>query len=84
MVSYTIMIIEVKNKEILSDFLRRINKGMATDCTLHKGCGKCRVKLLSGVWESGEKIITAPACATACITKLKGEKGTVEVPGKGV
>ena len=82
MLSYTIMIIEVKTKAFLSDFLRSINKAMATDCTLHKGCGKCRVRLLSGIWESGGKTLSAPADAVACITRLRGVTGTIEIPEK--
>ena len=80
MVSYTIMIIEVKNREILSDLLRRTGRGMKSDCTLHKGCGKCRVKLLSGLWESEGKLLPAPATAVACITRLKSCIGTIEIP----
>ena len=84
MVSYTIMIIEVKTREILSDLLRRTGKGMKSDCTLHKGCGKCRVKLLSGLWESGGKLLPAPASAVACVTHLKSCIGTIELPEEEV
>jgi ferredoxin len=74
------MIVEVKSHEYLTDFLRRSGQEMATACSLHKGCGKCKVKLLSGIWESGGKILPSPGTAVACVTRLKSCIGTIEIP----
>lgn len=80
MLCYTIMIIEVKSRETVSDFLQRTGRRTAVGCSLHKGCGKCQIKLLSGVWESDGKILFPPASAAACVTKLKSTIGTIEIP----
>ena len=80
MLCYTIMIVEVKSHEYLTDFLRRSGLELSTACFLHKGCGKCKVKLLSGIWESEGKLLPSPGTAIACVTRLKSCIGTIEIP----
>ena len=74
------MLLEVDTKELLSEILLRNGAGNLPVCALRKGCGKCRVKLLSGIWESGGKLLSAPAVVTPCCTRLKSCIGTVELP----
>ena len=80
MVCYTIMIITVDTCETITEFLLRTGRGLPSVCALGRGCGKCRVKLLSGVWECDGRILRAPCSATACRTRLKSCVGTIEVP----
>ena len=74
------MVIEVTTHEILSEFLRRTGRGLPGDCGENRGCGKCSVRLLSGLWESGGKILRAPCAAVPCVTKLKSCIGSIDVP----
>lgn len=74
------MVIEVTTHEILSEFLRRTGRGLPGDCGENRGCGKCSVELLSGLWESGGKLLRAPCSAVPCVTKLKSCIGSIEVP----
>ena len=74
------MVIEVTTHEILSEFLRRTGRGLPGDCGENRGCGKCSLRLLSGLWESGGKILRAPCSAVPCVTKLKSCIGSIEVP----
>lgn len=80
MVCYTIMIVEVDKQCILSEFLLRNGSGNLPVCALHKGCGKCYVKLLSGIWECSGKILAAPATVMPCCTRLKSCIGSIELP----
>lgn len=43
-------------------------------------CGRCRVKLRTGEWETDGKTVTAPAEVNACRTRLVSARGTVDVP----
>jgi len=74
------MVIEVTTHEILSEFLRRTGRGLPGDCGENRGCGKCSVQLLSGLWESGGKVLRAPCAAVPCVTKLKSCIGSIEIP----
>jgi len=74
------MVIEVTTRELLSEFLRRTGRGLPGDCGENRGCGKCSVRLLSGLWESGGKLLRAPCAAVPCVTRLESCIGTVEVP----
>ena len=74
------MIIEVTSRELLAEFLRRSGRPFPGDCGGSRGCGKCTVKLLSGIWESGGKLLTAPCPAVPCVTRLKSCIGAVEIP----
>ena len=74
------MIIEVTTNEILSEFLRRTGRGLPGDCGKNRGCGKCSVRLLSGLWVSGGKLLRAPCAAVPCVTRLESCIGSVEVP----
>ena len=74
------MIITVDTHETITEFLLRTGRGLPSACALGRGCGKCRVKLLSGVWECNGKICCAPCEAVACRTRLKSCVGTIEVP----
>ena len=74
------MVIEVTTHELLSEFLRRTGRGLPGDCGENRGCGKCSVELLTGLWESGGKILRAPCSAAPCVTKLKSCIGSIEVP----
>ena len=74
------MIITVDTCETITEFLLRTGRGLPSACALKRGCGKCRVKLLSGVWECDGKICRPPCEAIACRTRLKSCVGTIEVP----
>ncbi len=74
------MVIEVTTHEILSEFLRRTGRGLPGDCGENRGCGKCSVQLLTGLWESGGKVLRAPCAAVPCVTKLKSCIGSIGVP----
>jgi len=80
MVCYTIMIVEVDKHCILSEFLLRSGQGGIPVCSLRKGCGKCYVKLLSGLWECNGKILAAPATVMPCCTRLRSCIGSIELP----
>lgn len=75
-----IMIIEVKSHKIISEILRDSGIKLASGCSAHKGCGKCTVKLHSGIWECRGKLVSAPAQAVACCTFLKSDTGSIEIP----
>ena len=47
-------------------------------CNLRGICGKCRVKLLSGLWLVDGKPVKAPADVLSCRTRLLGDSGEVE------
>ena len=74
------MVIEVTTHGLLSEFLRRTGRGLPGDCGENRGCGKCSVRLLSGLWESGGKVLRAPCSAVPCVTKLQSCIGSIEVP----
>lgn len=74
------MVFEVDTKELLSEILLRKGAGNLSLCSLRKGCGKCHVKLLAGIWESEGKTVAAPALVMPCRTRLKSCIGSVELP----
>ena len=74
------MIIEINTHETITGFLRRNGRALTGDCGKHAGCGKCRVKLLSGVWKSSGRVVGAPATAVACVTRLESSTGSFEIP----
>ena len=42
-------------------------------------CGRCRVRLRSGEWETDGKPVSVPAEVNACRTRLTGPEGEVEI-----
>ncbi len=49
-------------------------------------CGRCRVTLVSGVWEEDGRTVSAPAEVLSCRTKLLSDSGEIDmvpIPGNG-
>ena len=47
-------------------------------------CGRCRVVLLAGEWESDGCAVSPPAEVKACRTRLTGAQGEVEIPERSL
>ena len=47
-------------------------------------CGRCRVHLRSGEWETDGKPVSVPAEVNACRTRLAGPEGEVEIPERSL
>lgn len=47
-------------------------------------CGRCRVRLRSGEWETDGKPVSVPAEVNACRTRLAGPEGEVEIPERSL
>ena len=75
------MIVEVTRGEAGETLAAQLAaKGAAQDlrCGGRGVCGRCRVKLLEGEWESDGKRAGVPGYALSCRTKLLSERGVVE------
>lgn len=72
------MRITVTEPENLARLLARAGHAPDLRCGGRGTCGRCRVRLLSGEWESDGRRISAPAEALACRTRLTGAAGEVE------
>ena len=47
-------------------------------------CGRCRVVLLAGEWESDGCAVSPPAEVKACRTRLTGAQGEIEIPERSL
>ena len=47
-------------------------------------CGRCRVRLRSGEWETDGRPVSVPAEVNACRTRLAGPEGEVEIPERSL
>ncbi|MDD2478665.1 MAG: ASKHA domain-containing protein [Victivallaceae bacterium] len=65
---------KIESNEILSSLI----SGLDLRCGGRGTCGRCRVLLLSGLWDVNGVKVEAPAEALACRTRLLSETGEVE------
>ncbi len=75
-----------KSDRLLSEILAEGEFMPDMRCGGNGTCGRCRVTLVSGVWEAEGEIVSAPAEALACRTKLLSDSGEVDlvpIPGNG-
>lgn len=68
-----------KSELLLSKILAKGEFMPDMRCGGNGTCGRCRVTLVSGVWEVEGKTVSAPAEALACRTRLLSESGEVEL-----
>lgn len=64
----------------LAQQLTRMGVALDLRCGGRGTCGRCRVRLLEGHWQTDGKAIEAPCEALACRTKLVSPRGKVEIP----
>ncbi len=67
-----------RSTELLSDLLSASGHAPDLRCGGRGICGRCKVHLLSGEWQEGERRVTAPADVLACRTRLLSASGEVE------
>ena len=72
-------VIVEKSELLLSKILAKGEFMPDMRCGGNGTCGRCRVTLVSGVWEVKGKTVSAPAEALACRTRLLSESGEVEL-----
>ena len=70
----------ITSSENLARLLSRSGCVLDLRCGGSGKCGRCRVKLVSGEWESAGTAVTPPCEVLACRTHLTGRAGVVEVP----
>ena len=70
----------ITSSENLARLLSRSGCALDLRCGGSGKCGRCRVKLVSGEWESSGAAVTPPCEVLACRTHLTGRAGVVEVP----
>ena len=70
----------ITSSENLARLLSRSGCALDLRCGGSGKCGRCRVKLVSGEWESAGAAVTPPCEVLACRTRLTGRAGVVEVP----
>ncbi len=67
------------NKKLLSTILADAGAPLDLRCGGRGTCGRCKVRLLSGVWNENGRRLEAPAEALACQTILLSDEGIVEI-----
>jgi len=70
----------ITSSENLARLLSRSGCALDMRCGGSGKCGRCRVKLVSGEWESAGTAVTPPCEVLACRTHLTGRAGVVEIP----
>ncbi len=69
-----------EQREELSRILLEAGASIDLRCGGRGSCGRCRVKVLSGIWMENGRAVTAPAEVLACRTRLLSAVGEVELP----
>ena len=64
----------------LAELLAETGHPLDLRCGGNGTCGRCRVRLCSGEWETDGRAVTVPAEVSACRTRLTGTQGDVELP----
>lgn len=70
----------ITSHETLSEALRRQGVELDLRCGGRGVCGRCRVQLLSGAWQTDRRPALDQEWVRACHTVLSGDRGEVEVP----
>ena len=70
----------ITSSENLARLLSRSGCALDMRCGGSGKCGRCRVKLVSGEWESNGVAVAVPCEVLACRTHLTGRAGVVEIP----
>lgn len=68
----------ITQHDILARLLQQEADAPHFPCNLRGVCGKCRVKLLAGIWLVDGKTVNAPAEVLSCRTRLLSACGEVE------
>ena len=76
--------LKADEKKNLAEQLAAAGYPLDLRCGGNGTCGRCRVRLCSGEWETDGKPVSVPAEVNACRTRLAGAEGGVEIPERSL